>query len=453
MRRVVTLLAAAGLVIVPCSGQSLVDQASFESGQLGGGLRLLGVTVFSGYSTSAYPQAGLVPPASSLNGLGGDAQYGATFSMGWQKHGLSGDLSLLYSGTYDRMAHYTNLNGYNQTLTLAAAQKLGQRWTFTLSGVGSDLTMAQYLFQPSPQNVVTQVPTSFDDFAAAVGAGQYSNTQAAALLTGSPILQAPARSLLLANRVLSYSAQAGLRYDVSSRLQLHFTSFAASGQSLLAGQGETAPVNYLMPRTLGADAGMGLTYSIDPLTQVGIDLSENSTFNHFEKVYTSVATVSLGRKIGTHWALNVHGGGTYNVVTQQLVASPLGRQIVGGGSLGFRTGSQSFLGSYERDGSDGYGVAVGTVTTTSGSWNWRQPGSRWGLFASFGQQQTRNTGFASLSGWQGSGGLTLALDPHTTMTAQYVYLNSAGTYLGTYSSIAVQSVRLSFAWLPRSLQQ
>jgi opacity protein-like surface antigen len=89
----------------------------------------------------------------------------------------------------------------------------------------------------------------------------------------------------------------------------------------------------------------------------------------------------------------------------------------------------------------------------SGTWSWRRLGSPWSVFAAFGEQQTRNTGFASLSGWQTSAGTSANLNPHTTVSIQYVYLNSTGTYLGAFNHLAVQSVRLSLGWAPQTVQR
>lgn len=450
MRRVVNLIIiSAGLLVPVCSGQSLLDQVNFQTGQFGG-IHLIGVSVYSGYSTSAYPQ-GVLELNSLAGSLGGDWNYGATASLGWQHHGQNSDVSVLYSGSYGGMVRYSNLDGYSQSLSLSASRKLTPKWTFGLSASGSDSTIAQYLFQPSSLSVITQVPASFDDLAAAFAAGQYTNAQAASMLTGAPIMQTAARSLLLGNRVLSYSANANLAYAASARLQIHFASFAAAGQSRSGGQESVAPANYIMPMSLGGNAGMGFTYALSPRTQVGIDLGETRTVNHFQGVYTSSASASVGRKMGMHWFLSGHGGGTYNVVTQQTLGAPKTRQIIGGGSLGFQTGMHTLVASYDRSGSDTFGFAVGTITTMSGAWNWHQAGSRWGVFASYGEEQTRNAGFASLSGWQGSGGINLAFTPRTSLSAQYVYMNSAGSYLGTYTNIAVQSVRLSLGWSPQTV--
>jgi hypothetical protein len=109
--------------------------------------------------------------------------------------------------------------------------------------------------------------------------------------------------------------------------------------------------------------------------------------------------------------------------------------------------------SYDRSASDPFGLAAGTVTGMSGAWNWHLAGSPWGVFASFGEQQTRNTGFMSLSGWTGAAGISARLNAHTTLSAQYVYMSSTGTYAGTFNSLSVQSVRVSLGWTPRSVDR
>jgi hypothetical protein len=446
-------LIVAGLFAAPCLGQEFLDEVNFKASQLGG-LHLVGLSVFSGYSTSAYPQAGFEfnGSAAGAANLGPDESYGATASVGWQTHTEKTNVSVLYTGTYQGMAHYSNLNAFDQSLSISAVRTLTPRWTFTLAASGQDSTLAQYLYQPSTLSVITQVPASLDDLAAALAAGQYSSAQAASLLTGSPGVQTPERSLLLGNRVLSYTAQASLAYALSSRLSLHFSSFTAAGQTE-SGQDNVPGQNYVMPRSIGANAGMGFSYSLSPRTQIGVDVEASKLVNHYQDAYTGSASASLSRKMGERWFLRAYGGGTYSDVTQQTFGTPKTSQITGGGSIGFRTLSHSLVASYQRAASDTYGFAVGTVTTMSGAWNWRRAGSRWSVFASFGEQQTRNTGFESFSGWQASGGVSTTLNPHTTLSAQYVYMNSSGIYLGVFNSLAVQSVRVSLGWAPQAVQR
>jgi opacity protein-like surface antigen len=72
------------------------------------------------------------------------------------------------------------------------------------------------------------------------------------------------------------------------------------------------------------------------------------------------------------------------------------------------------------------------------------------MFTSFGQQRIRNTGYASLSGWEASGGVSERLSDHLNLTAQYVYMDDSGIYLGNRTDFAVQAVRVSLNWTPQA---
>ena len=62
----------------------------------------------------------------------------------------------------------------------------------------------------------------------------------------------------------------------------------------------------------------------------------------------------------------------------------------------------------------------------------------------------KNTGFASLSGWEASGGISGKLNAHTSLSAQYVYFNSRGNYVGNPNNTIAHSVRLSLGWNPQT---
>ncbi len=218
--------------IIPA--QSLLDQVSFRSASPGG-VRLYGVSAFSGYSTSVLPLGfgQFTPPG--LQELGGSANYGASASFGWQPRSRSMNFSVLYSLTYGGTVRYSDLNALSHSLSITASRQLGPKWSFTVAGAAQDSTMAQYLFQPTALSVLSQLPATFDDLAAAFNLGQFSNSQVASMLTGASVLESPVRGLLLGDRVLSYSANIGLNYAHSSRLSFHFASFSAGGQSRRGG--------------------------------------------------------------------------------------------------------------------------------------------------------------------------------------------------------------------------
>ena len=457
MRRVLGYTAMATAMLVPvCHGQGLLDQVNFGNAGLGG-LHVYRISVFSGYSSSAYPLISGQALSIGAGDLGSDVNYGARVTLGWQHRAERTSMSFRYSGTYDGMARYSNLNAFNHSLSLSASRRVGRKWTVNLSGSAEDSTFAQFLYQPARLSVVSQAPDTFDDLAAALSVGQFSNDQIASMLTGAPVLESPARSLLLGSRILSYAVQTSLNYAHSPRLNFHVSSFAAGGQhgteNRLDSQSQNgfAQQNYVMPRSLGGSGGMGLSYSLSPRTQVGVDVEENRVLNRSPSSYGTTATASLGRKMGRRWLLRVYGGPSVLQVATQSFQPQNTRQTVGGGSLAYRTYGHTFVGSYDRSSFDTYGFAVGANTTVMGSWTWRRPGNRWQVFATFGQQQLRNTGFASISGWQASGGWSESLNARTILTAQYVYLSSAGNYLGNFNSLAVHSIRVSLGWTPQGM--
>ena len=451
MRRLLAHIAiATGMTAGIVPAQSLMDQVDFRSASVGG-FRLNGVSIYSGYSTSALPLGLAQTAPAGTQELGGSTIYGASASFGWQHHRQATNFSVMYSLSYAGMTHYSDLNALSQSLSMTASRQLTPKWTFTLTGSAQDSTLAEFMQQPSALSVLTQLPATFDDLAAAFSIGQFSNAQMASMLTGASVLESPVRSLLLGNRVLSYSANVGLNYAPSSRLRFHFASFSAGGQNRIGGQSGVQQVNSVLPRSIGMNAGMGLSYALSPRTQVGLEVAENRVINRYQSAYSTNGTVSVGRRMGMRWFLGIHGGGSVIQITEHSYGTPASRQVIGGGSIGFRTYAQTFAASYDRTSSDTYGFALGTNITATGSWNWRRPGSRWTIFASGGQQQMRGTGYANISGWQASGGVSGRLNAHSSLSAQYVYFNSQGDYVGNLSSMIAHSVRLTLSWNPQTV--
>ena len=450
MRRLLAHIAiATGMMTGVGDAQSLVDQVDFRSASVGG-FRLNGVSIYSGYSTSALPLGLAQTAPAGTQELGGSTIYGASASFGWQPHGRGTNFSVLYSISYGGTVRYPDLNGLSHSLSMSASRQLTRKWSFSLTGAAQDSTMAEFMYQPSALSVLSQLPASFDDLAAAFSVGQFSNAQMASTLTGASLMASPASGLLLGNRVLSYSGNAGLNYARSSRLSFHFASFSAGGQSRRGGQNGIPQQTYVLPRSLGMAAGMGVSYSLSPRTQVGLNVDEGRVVNGYQNAYSTNSTASFGRKMGVRWFLSVHGGGSLTQTIQHTYGVPASRQLIGGGSLGVRIYTQTLVASYDRTSSDAYGFAVGTNTTASASWNWQRPGSRWSISASGAQYQMRNTGFTSISGWQGSGGVSASLNAHTSVNAQYVYLNTQGGYAGNLNNLIAHSIRLSLSWNPQT---
>lgn len=442
------LMIGAVLTAVSGFGQSVAGESN-STPPLPRGLHIYNVSVYAGYSSLAYPLTGIATNYSSqIEGLGPDVNYGGSATIGWQRHSLNSNLSITYTGGYGGMVRYSDVNAISQSLAFAYSRSLSTRWTTNVSGAGQDQTMAQYLFEPARYSAITGSGASFDDFAAAFQIGQFSNAQIASMLTGAPILQSPARSLLLGNRILSYSVQAGLDFAYSSRLRFYLSSVSAAGQSRTDNSHFAVTQNYVMPRSTGLNGGGGFSYMLSPRTDFGVNGGEYMVWNRYQHARGTNATAFIGRKMGMHWFLRVYGGGSFTEMLQNSGAPPKTRQLTGGGSLGVKLYSHTLAASYDRSGYDSYGFAVGTNITATGSWHWQHPGSRWAAFASFGEQQLRNTGFASISGWDASGGIALQLRGDTGLTVGYTHLRSSGWYTGSFNEFSVDSIRLTLGWTP-----
>ena len=444
MRRIAEyLILTAGLLAPNCKSQSLADQMNFRTGDQDGA-HLYGVAAFSGYSTSAFPVGQSIQPG--VSSIGGDANYGASASMGWQRHRDWMNLSVVYSPSYTGQVHYSNLNSLNHTLVLTATRKMGRKWTASLSGSGQDMSVTQFLFNPTSFAVRSQAPLSFDDLAAAFSAGQFTSSQVASMLTGAYPPASPTQSLLYGYRTLAYSAQASLVYAYSPRLSFQVSSFASGSQPL--NNGGQSPGVYLVNHTVGANGGVMMSYSLSPRTQVGLDLSESWQMNHYQGALITTARGSIGRKMGEHWFATVNGG-FFNTRPTKTGPTLPDYGTIGGGSLGFKTYQHTLTASYGRSSTDSYGL-IGTSTTIGSSWLWHHPGSDWSLTAGYYEEQTRNTGFASLSGWEAAGGVTRRLNDRSTLAAQYAFLNASSIYSGILTKLSVHSVRLTVGWSPQA---
>jgi hypothetical protein len=440
-------LVLATSLISTCHGQNRWDMLDFKTASVGG-FRLYGVSVSSGYTNFAGPvnTDQLVPVRANL---GADLSYGAQGAAGWRNQGGKNSISVVYSGSYFGRRQYTDLNAFGHALNLSFSRKVRSKWAVSLTAAADIRTFAQYLFQPQPVSVLSQLPGSAGDLAAAYSIGAFSSDQAAATLSGSQLMATSGvADLIMANRVLFYQGQASASYAHSSRLSLNFSSFSAGGQQSFGGK-QALP----MPRSIGAMAGMSLSYALNPRSVIGFNVNESIMQTQFQRGYSTNGSASFGRKMGVHWFLNLSAGMSYSQVKATGYSAPPSRQVIGSGSIGYRTRAHTFLGSYNRSSQDVFGTAAGLNSVASGAWNWLRPGSPWTVFSGFGYHQIRNAGFASLTGWRTSVGISRTLSNQFSVNCEYAYLNSTGTYLGSFYKRNVQTAQLSFRWHPQGVRR
>jgi hypothetical protein len=440
-----TLLILGSVLVTATRAQGLPDQLNFSRSNVEGP-HLYGVSANSSYSSYDFHSA--VGTAST--GRTTRTTYGVSATAGWQRFRGQTNFSVRYTGGYNGNVQYSNRNALHHSLVLGLARPLGRKWVFDLSATGLESDLSQQVFEPNNLVLLTQSGASFDDLAASQAIGQFSSIQNGLVLGGAGPTSAM-RALLLGNRVLTYTFNTGLSYAYSSRLTFSFGSFALGGQHRTTDLASNISQNYVLPRTLGGTASASMSYSLSPRTSLSVSVGQNYTSSRYQKSMGTSPTFSLGRKMGKNWFLRGNAGVFISENIQQIVGTPPpARQATWGGSLGFRTHSNSFVGSYDRAGQS-IGDAAATVgknTIIRASWSWRPPRHGWNFNVNYSRTDTGNTGYLTIAGWQAGAGLNRSLGWNMVLAFNYAYLSSHSNFLGLGNQVNINSARVSLGWAP-----
>src|ERR1700683_579895 len=183
--------ATLGISALSAQNETILDKVNPLSSDPGGGLRLDNVSAFLNYDSVApgglYGSIGGNPLDNHL-GVGGSA------TIAYSKFGERSDLSISYVPSYVvTTLHYSASNSLNQTLTLNWRRHLTPKWSYNFAASAVSSSVSNAVFVPTTLASVAAVSSTFNDLASAVLAGQSTNNQLMATLTGAPILASPAQ--------------------------------------------------------------------------------------------------------------------------------------------------------------------------------------------------------------------------------------------------------------------
>lgn len=421
------------------------------------GLQIRSVSAYATYDSSFLPNAGAGIQSTAAS-LPADVGIGGSIAVEWTKLTERSTFSLDYTPSYTGYIRNSNLNALNHALSLSLSRKLVPRWTFGFSVGGNLSTFEESLYAPTTLSTAAAVPSTFNDLATGLLASNYaSNPQLGTALTTSPLVESPVANLVYGQRVLTSSARISLSYSYSPRLSFTFSGGGGRTQYLSGDQAPSTRTNYLISNTTSGNASVGFSYSLSPLTQLGGTVSTNRTSSSVNDAYTTTSIATLGHAFAMRWILQVHGGvGVTNTVSQASAIGAIAPTKPGpavGGSLAYKTASNTFLGSYDRTVIDSYGLGASTTSTATAGWHWRHPGSSWWLDGSFSWQQLQGGALANTSGWHTTAGLSRAIGTHVVLLTQYVHLDYSGGLLSSLYHTTQDSVRVSIAWVPHPALQ
>lgn len=421
------------------------------------GLQIRSVSAYGAYYSSFIPNNGSTFQTTATN-LPADISAGGSIVFDWTKFTERSSFSLDYTPSYTGYVQNSSLNALNHALSLTISQKIAPRWNFGFSLAGNLSSFEESLFAPTALSNVASVPSSFNDLAAGLLSGNVANNpQLGAVLSSSPLVQSPVSNLLYGLRMLTSSAHVSLSYSYSPRLSVTFSGGGARTQHVQA-QALSTGNSYLLPDTTSVNAGAAISYSLSPFSQIGATVTSNRISSSLYDAYTTASLATWGRTFGMRWVLQIHGGVGFTNSVRQTVAITVptkpGPAI--GGSLAYKTLSNTFLGSYDRTVVDSYGLGASTTSTSTATWRFRRPSSSWWLESSFSWQQLQGNALENISGWNTSVGLNRAVGTHVVLLTQYVHsnysggLNYSGSLHATVYHTSQDAVRVSIGWTPHA---
>jgi len=402
------------------------------------GVHLYDVTLYESYYSSLL---------SSGSSTGYDLTTGGGATLGWARTRHRSNFFLNYTATYIRDFSRPEFNSLNHGLSFGFSRKLRGNWSFRGGTVTEVMNTTQFLFQPNLFSQVTERADTADELAAALlRNSNFDNAYLAALLTGAPVLESPARQLFFGDRVLNAAFQSSLAYK-RPRLSVVFSTCGTHIQNLAGSSGQTAQSAYVVPTSNSVRGGVSLSYSLSPRTEVGFYASSQRTLSRFEDVYISTAAATFGRRMSERWFFEVHGGTGFFQPIRSTSQLPTGPQYVAGGGLGFKTQSHSFLLSVDRNIDDVYGFGATSNLNTTAAWSWGRRGRGWKILGSGSRQQIHTAGFQDIDAWLLSTGFSRRTSSRTSLNVTYAYM-CPGAATGLMQNKETHAVRMAFLWTP-----
>jgi hypothetical protein len=271
----------------------------------------------------------------------------------------------------------------------------------------------------------------------------------ASILTSAPLAEAPVRNLLYGQRMFTTGAQTSLSYSYSPRLSISFQAGATRNQHVSQDQPLSVGNSYLLPNTTTGSAGVAVSYSLSPRTQIGGSISTVRISSSQMDAFTTTSQATMGWTFSRRWVVQLHGGvGVTNDVRQSSVQISSQPRPAGGGSLTFKSYEHTFIGSVDHTVSDSYGLGAASTSSAAFTWRWMRPGRSWWIESSFGWQQLQGNGLGDTSGWRTSAGVGRAIASHVSLFTQYAYLNYSGQLQTNPYAVDQSAVRMSLLWSP-----
>jgi hypothetical protein len=422
------------------------------------GFGLLSVSAFGGYST--YP---VFDPAASRYGSVGSSLTGGMASVGYGKVlGERSRFAVLYSPGIIVRPSDLGRSRANHLLSVNLNQGITSRLSLGFSIFATYAELDQFAFSPARFNLATGAPGSFDDLANAITGGQFSNSQIASLLTGTPVLESAARSSIYGNQALTANSQVRLSYQVAPRFTIGVYGGVNRYQSVGI-KGDDLDRRALIPITNGINSGVNINYGFNLRTSIGANVGISRTQSRIAEVTYITYAGNLSHRFSQRVVMNLQGG-TGNTFqssrSSQTVKYTQGQRFLGTGSVAVQaTNTQMFMVQGGRTFIDTFGLGLQKTLNIMGSWSYAPTGSQWtgSIFGGY-QDSASSVTTRTLKGTFVGLSLNRKLGLHWGISGQAYYArtsNRLGVEISgpsTQGDFARTGVRLVITWFPRPIE-
>lgn len=410
------------------------------------GFRLEGVTFSSGYYSAVLPfgSTALLGPNTPV--FGADMVNIVSGSFTYFRRSPTSVFEIVYTPSYERNLRNEQLNTLNHNLSIVLSHpvQLRPRLTVDFSANAGVVSARQYLFGTRPGE---PAPGISDPLAGATAGTSAVDALAATTAGGVPI-DAATRQLFYGDKVLEAGLHSTFSYSWSPRLRVSVSLGASRYQHLNDfSRAGLPPQSGIVRQTTTGDVGTGLSYSLSPRTNIGMNVDTSRSFSRLQQGFVTTSTFSVSRKMSPNWYLRGFTGVALVNVAGNLPGRGKQPQYVLGGSVGVEKRGHTFVLSPQRTITNTYGVAYDT-TEVRGSWSWQSQAHVWLLSSSVGYQRLADSVKSRVDARQGTFAVGRRLASQLVGQAQFTYLFYSGRVDLRPYDFSQRAVLFSLSWIP-----
>jgi hypothetical protein len=383
--------------------------------------------------------------------MGGTASFGYVKTLGERSR-----FYILYAPGFSVLPQDLSQSTMSHRLNMNFSDELSSRWDFHFALNASYAELQEYAFEAAQIGQVAQVPGSMEDFLNGVLNGQYNNTQIASLLTGAPILEAPARSSIYGNETLTISASTSLGYKISPRLSMTFLGTSTRNQ--IVGTAGDSFLQPLAPVTTTGSGGVTLSYELTPQSSIAFSARVQRTLSQVSDGNYYSGTGTYTRRIGQRWGLGLTGGGGSTRFSDLNVANyrPSANYIASGNLIFQATPHQAISVTAGRTFIDDYGLGLTSTQTAGIHWTCSLPELKWSAMVGVTYNKSSQNASQSVQGYGAYLGINRMVAAHQGVGFQAFYFHSSNdlSELAAIPTAVIYNeagVRAVYTWFPKPI--